>query len=176
MSDGEPGDWMPGAIPGALVVRAWSAPDGVLVSWAEGAERPDTLAESVEQFCRGLPGTEVGTAWDPPVLPPGHPHRAEAADLRAPWMGPGAEVEIRYVEMQVTDSLERLGLHEPSAGERARGAAVEADPSPGPMIVQCFTLAPEAPPGAPVQPTGPPRPWVEFRQALLDEAARHRDG
>lgn len=179
MSDGEPGDgvdWVPATIPGALVVRAWTAPDGVLVSWPEGAERPDALSACVEQFSLGLPGTEVGAAWSPPVLPPGHPHRAETATMRAPWSGPGSEVEIRYVEMQVTDGLERLGLHEPSAAERARGASVEADPSPGPMIVQRFTIAPQAPPEAPVQPTGPPRSWVEFRQAILDEAARHRDG
>lgn len=161
-------------VPGALIVRAWSGPEGVVVSWPEGAVRPAALSAAVERFCRGLRGGDGFGAPVRPDLPERHPHRHEMGDPTPPVPGPDPWSELRYVELQVTDGLPNLGLREPTAAERAQGAAIEADPEPGPMIVHAFALAPELIEDIPGQPAGPGRPWAEFRQAIIDEAVRRR--
>ncbi len=159
---------------GALIVRAWSAPDGVVVSWPGGAARPAALCAAVERFCLGLPGSSDLVGSNPPDLPPGHPHRHEMASQPPPWRGPGPEVTLRYVELQVTDGHPNRGLREPTATERARGSGIESHAAPGPMLVHAFALTPDLVEDNPVQPVGPGRPWAEFRQAIIDEAVRRR--
>lgn len=164
-------------VPGALAVRAWSTSEGVAVSWPEGALRPAALSTAVEQFCRGLADAGDPRGAGRPDPPPGHPHRSEMTDRPPQWAptGPDPSVLLRYVELQVTDGLDAIGLREPTAAERAGGAAIGPDTTPAaPMIVHAFALTPELVADDPDQPAGPGRPWAEFRVALIDEAVRRR--
>lgn len=164
-------------VPGALVVRAWSTDAGVAVEWPKAVPRSAALSAAVEQFCRGLVDGGDPRGAVQPDPPPGHPDRGEMAGGPPPWAtaGPAPSVLLRYVELQVTDGLAALGLLEPTAAERAHGAAIGPDTTPaGPMIVHAFALTPELVEDGPDQPVGPGRPWGEFRHALIDEAGRHR--
>lgn len=164
-------------VPGGLVVRAWSTPDGVSVRWPEGASRPLALSAAVEQFCRELADAGYPRGVGRADLPPGHPHRDDEAGRPPPWptAGPDPAILIRYVELQVTDGVAARGLREPTAAERARGAAIGPGAAPaGAMIVHAFALTPELVEDPGHQAADPGRPWAEFCQALIDEAVRRR--